>query len=66
MLPQATKEVGGGSSSRSNTTRVTKALARALEKQGAIMVRPLHEIEHGDTGARSRRQGCIGVFQLGA
>jgi len=118
MMPQATKEVGGGSSFCRKTTLAARALARALKKQGVIMARPLHEVDycwspwrhvpmktraqhkgagilrhrmlwnarcwrsgterssvgtkltprtrHRGTGARSHRQGCIGVLQLGA
>jgi len=50
--PQATKEVGGGSSHRTKTTPAQAALARALKKQGVIVTRPLHEIGYAWSDAQ--------------
>jgi len=50
--PQATKEVGGGSSSCGNTTALARALARTLNKQVVITVRPLHKIDYARSNIR--------------
>ena len=65
IRPQASKEVGGGSSSCGKTTPAARALARAPTKQGVIMTRPLHEIDYARsnggrvlTKTRARHSGA--------